>query len=157
MPPIVLSQPCVPSSHGCGVGAGVGLAVGVGVGLTVGFGVSAGVGMDVGAGVGLAVGAGVGLGVGRATHATCPSSPIVHSEASHGLHAVLPAPLANESTGHAVHSVTLLSSSAMYTLCTPLKRPAIHGTHVSGVVPTWQKDPTAQPDARLQWLSCGVG
>ena len=40
MPPAVLSQPCEPSSHGCGVGAGVGADVG-GVGTGVG-GVGAG-------------------------------------------------------------------------------------------------------------------
>jgi len=62
MPPSFLSQPCEPSSHGCGVGAGVGAGVGDGVGLGVGLAV----GVGVGAGVGTAVGDGVGEEVTRA-------------------------------------------------------------------------------------------
>ena len=64
MPPAVLSQPCVPSVHGCGVGAFVGAAVGAFVGAAVGASVGAGVGAAVGASVGAAVGALVGAAVG---------------------------------------------------------------------------------------------
>ena len=88
--------------------AGVGALVGLGVGLAVGLGVGAG------------VGPGVGDGVGRATHTLCPVSPTVHADAAHGAQFVLPALPAKESAGHAVHAVTLLSPSAVYTLAVPL-------------------------------------
>ena len=64
MPPSFLSQPCEPSTHGCGVGAGVGAGVGDGVGL----------------GVGLAVGVGVGAGVGHVPH---PDASNAHCALEH--------------------------------------------------------------------------
>ena len=103
MPPCATSQPCEPSSHGCGVGAGVGDGVGAGVGDGVGAGVGEGVGLGDGAGVGegvgagdgfgvgAGVGAGVGDGVGTATHATCASWSLVHVCAAQGVHATAPA------------------------------------------------------------------
>ena len=121
------------------------------MGASVDAGVGDGVGADVGAGVGDGVGAdvgdGVGDGVGAATQELCPASPAVHRPASHGAHAVLPALPANEPAGHAAHFVTLLSPSAAYTLCAPLKRPVIHGVHMLGLAPRWQNEPTAQPAA----------
>ena len=60
---------------------------------------------------------------------------------------MLPALPANEPAGHAAHDVTLLSPSAAYTLCAPLKRPVMHGVHVLGIAPRWQKEPAAQPAA----------
>ena len=69
MPPSLWSQPCEPSSHGCGVGAGVGAIVGLAVGALVGAAVGAFVGATVGAAVGAAVGALVGDAVGAAVGA----------------------------------------------------------------------------------------
>ena len=90
-------------------------------------------------------------------HALCPLRPAVHSAAPHGVHAVLPALPANESEGHAAHAVTLLSPSAVYTLCAPLYCPAMHGTHMFGLAPRWQNEPTAQPAAWLHALTIDVG
>jgi hypothetical protein len=109
--------------------------------------VGAGVGEGVGEDVGTCVGDGVGDGVGAATQELCPASPAVHCPAPHGAHAVLPALPANEPAGHAVHFVTLLSPSAAYTLCEPLKRPMMHGVHALGIAPRWQNEPAAQPAA----------
>ena len=47
------------------------------------------------------------------------------------------------------HVVTLLSPSAVYTLCAPLYCPAMHGTHMFGLAPRWQNEPAVQPAA---WL-----
>ena len=78
-PPGVLSQPCEPSSHGCGVGAGVGVAVGAALGAAEGADVGAAVGATVGALVGEAVGAAVGEAV-MSTHAPpCARYPASHS------------------------------------------------------------------------------
>ena len=97
--------------------------------------------------MGAGVGDGVGDGVGAATQARCPSSPAVHAAAPHGVHAVLPALPAKAPEGHAAHFVTLLSPSAAYTLCAPLKRPVMHGVHELGLAPRWQNEPAAQPSA----------
>ena len=83
IPPAVLSQLCVPSVQGCGVGAGVGSGVGAGVGSGVGAGVGSGVGNAVGAEVGdkvgAAVGAEVGDKVGAAVGAAVGAGVLVHT------------------------------------------------------------------------------
>ena len=114
MPPSVLSQPCEPSSHGCGVGAGVGAGVGSGVGA----GVGKLVGCGVGAGVGTGVGKGVGAGVGTGAHAACASWLLVYWPVAHAAHATLPASAAKVSAAHALHATTLLLPSAAYALAT---------------------------------------
>ena len=100
-----------------------------------------GEGLNVGLGVGDGDGNGVGDGVGRATHALCPSSPAVHSEAAHGVQLVLASLPANEFCRHFVHPVTLLSPSERYTLCTSLYWPFAHATQAFGCDPRLQKDP----------------
>jgi hypothetical protein len=70
---------------------------------------------------------------------------------------VLPSLLAYDPEGHALHAVTLLLPSAKYTLCTPLKRPAMHGVHRFGLVPRLQNEPAGQPESWLHSSTCGVG